>query len=170
MWKRFRMNCRILCFRDHVKLYVKTNSLAYFISRGFMHSHGKHVCLWTYFYSTQMCCWSLSGLGLWRHVYQNLHSVWFSRFIVQAVFPDLFLKVLQVCLSHLSQVSHPPGAPAAAKMGDTTQSPAGDPITLDTYTQSPLEQPVSSDTYRSGQTDNSVSWRRPYSTWMNVSM
>lgn len=121
-----------------------------------------------------MCCWSLSRLGLWRHVYQNLivqtALCLVSQFIIQAVFPGLFLKVLRVCLSHLSQVSHPPGAPAAAEMGDTTQSPAGDPITLDTHTQSPSDQPVSSDTYRLQQMDNSVSWRRPHSMWMNVSM
>lgn len=40
------------------------------------------------------------------------------------------------CARLTSQVSHPPGAPVAAEMGDTTQNPAGDPIELDTHAPS----------------------------------
>lgn len=90
--------------------------------------------------------WVCGGMSIKIWLYKQ-HSVWFYRFIVQAVFPGLFLKVLHVRLSHLSQVSHPPGAPAAAEMGDTTQSPAGGPIQLDKHSLSPSDQPVSSDTY-----------------------
>ncbi len=79
--------------------------------------------------------WVCGGMSIKIWLYKQ-HSVWFLNSLSRLYFPVLFLKVLQVCLSHLSQVSHPPGAPAAAEMGDTTQSPAGDPITLDTHTQS----------------------------------
>lgn len=57
------MNCRILCIRDHVKLYLKTNSIILSFLR-FRHSQGKHASepnVLLKFY-----------VGLCRNVHQNL--------------------------------------------------------------------------------------------------